>query len=151
MAFGGIFYYLSVTSPTSFVPSEDTGSIMADIALPPSASIERTEQIISQVENIARTIPEIQNILRVSGRGMISGSGSNYGMVIIRLRPWSERKEAHQSVQAIIGQLFAKTAGIREAKVIFFALLPSKVLVLLQVLSSNYRTVADMKLPISAK
>lgn len=121
VAFGGIFYYLSVTSPTSFVPSEDTGSIMADIALPPSASIERTEQIISQVENIARTIPEIQNILRVSGRGMISGSGSNYGMVIIRLRPWSERKEAHQSVQAIIGQLFAKTAGIREAKVIFFA------------------------------
>ncbi len=120
-AFAGIFYYLSVTSPTSFVPNEDTGSIMADIALPASASVERTEEIMLEVEKMARSIPEIQNILKVSGRGMISGTGSNYGMVIIKLKPWSERKEKHQSIDAIIGQLFAKTSGIREARVIFFA------------------------------
>lgn len=119
--FAGIFYYLSVTSPTSFVPNEDTGSIMADVALPPSASVERTEEIITEVERIARSIPEIQNILKVTGRGMISGTGSNYGMVIIKLKPWAERKRKDQSVEAIIGQLFAKTSGIREARIIFFA------------------------------
>lgn len=120
-AFAGVFYYLSVTSPTSFVPNEDTGALMADVALPASSSIERTEAVIEDIEKIARTIPEIQNILRVSGRGMISGTGSNYGMIIIKLKPWSERKEKHQSVDAIIGQLFAKTRDIREARVIFFA------------------------------
>lgn len=121
IGFAGIFYYLSVTSPKSFVPNEDTGSIMVDVALPASASVERTEVVLQEVERIARSIPEIQNILKVTGRGMISGTGSNYGMVIVKLNPWSERKGTHQSVEAIIGQLFAKTSGIREAKVTFFA------------------------------
>jgi HAE1 family hydrophobic/amphiphilic exporter-1 len=49
---------------------------------------------------------------------MISGSGSSYGMVISRLVPWNERK---RDVKAIIGELFAKTAGIKGAKIIFFA------------------------------
>ncbi len=120
VAFAGIFYYLSVTSPTSFVPNEDTGTIMADVALPASSSIERTEKVIQEVENIARSIPEVENILKVTGRGMISGSGSNYGMVIIKLKPWANRKKDHQKVQAIVGQLFGKTSGIREAKIIFF-------------------------------
>ena len=93
---------------------------MADVALPASSSIERTEKVIQEVENIARSIPEVENILKVTGRGMISGSGSNYGMVIIKLKPWANRKKDHQKVQAIVGQLFGKTSGIREAKIIFF-------------------------------
>lgn len=120
-AFAGIFYYLMVSSPTSFVPNEDTGAIMADVALPASASVERTEEVMAEVEKIARTIPEIDNILKVSGRGMISGVGSNYGMIIIKLKPWGERGRKDQSVQAIIGQLFGKVSGIREARVLFFA------------------------------
>jgi HAE1 family hydrophobic/amphiphilic exporter-1 len=119
--FAGIFYLLMQTTPTAFVPNEDMGSVMADIALPPSASAERTEVITKQVENIGRTIPEVENILRITGRGMISGVGSNYGMVIMRLKPWAERGGKGQDVQAIIGKLFAKTGGIRDARVIFFA------------------------------
>jgi len=42
-------------------------------------------------------------------------------MIIIKLQPWSERTGKNQSVEAIIGQLFAKTSDIREATVIFFA------------------------------
>ncbi len=49
---------------------------------------------------------------------MISGSGSSYGMVIGKLLPWNERK---RDVKAIIGELFAKTANIKGARVIFFA------------------------------
>lgn len=74
-----------------------------------------------QIEAIARTIPEIQNILKITGRGMISGVGSNYGMVVMRLKPWGERGGEGQDVQALIGKLFAKTSGIRDAKIIFFA------------------------------
>ena len=120
LAFGGVFYYLTVSTPTAFVPNEDTGSIMADISLPASSSIERTEQVIAEVEKIAQTIPEVDNILTSSGRGMISGSGSNYGMVIIRLKHWDERKGEGQDIQSIVAQLFAKTRGIREGKVVFF-------------------------------
>src|SRR5690606_30682373 len=119
--FAGTFVYLMKTTPTAFVPSEDTGSIMADIALPTSASVERTEEVAIEVEKLVRSIPEVENVLRVSGNGMISGRGSNYAMLIIRLKDWSQRKEDHQSVEAIIGQLFAKTRAITEAKVIYFA------------------------------
>lgn len=119
--FAVVFFLLMKNTPTTFVPNEDMGTIMADVALPPSASTERTNEITLEVEAIARTIPEIGNILRVNGRGMISGSGSNYGMVIMKLKPWAERKGKGQDVQAVIGQLFAKVSGIRDAKVVFFS------------------------------
>src|SRR5690606_5921685 len=119
LIFSGIFIYLMQTMPKSFVPSEDTGSILADVALAPSASEERAEEILLQVEQLARQIPEIKSVLRVNGRGMISGAGSNYAMLIFKLHPWAERKEKHQSVEAIVGKLFQLTSGIRDAKIIF--------------------------------
>src|SRR5690554_5018122 len=106
LAFAGIFYYLMQTTPTSFVPNEDMGSVMADIALPASASTERTQEVLDEVEILLKDIPEISNVLKVSGRGMISGSGSNYGMLIMRLHPWAERTGEGQDVQSIIGKMF---------------------------------------------
>ena len=117
-AFAGIFAFLMYSTPKGFVPNEDMGSIMSDIALPPGTSMERTNEILSKVDAIVSEIPEIRAVLRVNGRGMISGSGSSYGMVIGRLIPWSERK---RDVKTIIQELFAKTAGIKEARIIFFA------------------------------
>lgn len=119
--FSGLFYLLMQTTPTAFVPNEDMGGVMSDIALPPGASLERTEEVTKEIEKIARTIPEVENILRITGRGMISGVGSNYGMVIMRLKPWAQRGDKGQDVQSIIGKMFGKTAGIRDARVIFFA------------------------------
>ncbi len=121
VAFAGIFYFLMQTTPKSFVPNEDMAAVMSDISLPPSASLERTDEVTKAIEKIARTIPEVQNILRITGRGMISGVGSNYGMVIMRLKTWDERKGKGQDVQSIITKMFVKTSGIRDAKVIFFA------------------------------
>jgi len=106
------------TTPKGFVPNEDLGTIMSDISLPAGTSQEETNIVIAQIDSIAHKIPEIKNTLRVVGRSMISGSGSSYGMVISRLAPWDERK---RDVKAIIGELFAKTATIKGAKIIFFA------------------------------
>ena len=119
--FAGIFYWLMQTTPTGFVPNEDMGVVMSDISLPPGASQERTDEITLQIAKVANTIPQVRNVLRITGRGLISGTGSNYGMVIMRLKPWDERSGKGQDVQAIIGQMFAKTGGIRDAKIIFFA------------------------------
>ena len=106
------------TTPKGFVPNEDLGTIMSDISLPASTSQERTNEVIAQIDSIVHGIPEVKSSIRVVGRSMISGSGSSYGMVISRLKPWNERT---RDVKQIIGELFAKTAGIKGAKVIFFA------------------------------
>lgn len=118
VAFVGILIWTMSTTPKGFVPNEDLGTIMSDISLPPSTSQERTNEVIAQIDSIVHTIPEIKNSLRVVGRSMISGTGSSYGMVISRLAPWDERK---RDVKEIIGELFAKTGGIKGAKIIFFA------------------------------
>ncbi len=117
----GLFAYLMNTTPKGFVPNEDMGSIMADVALPPSSSMERTQEVMDEIEPLITAIPEIKTVLKVAGRGMISGSGSNYGMFIIRLHPWAERKNKGQEVQAVVGKLFATTANTTAAKIIFFA------------------------------
>lgn len=120
-AFVGIFILLMNTRPKAFVPSEDTGGIMSDISLSPGTSIERTEEVLVQVENAVKDIPEISKILRISGRSLISGSGSNYGMIIIKLHPWAERTGKGQDVQSIIQQLFIRSSVVKDARVIFFA------------------------------
>ncbi len=117
-AFAACFVWLMNTTPKGFVPNEDLGTIMSDISLPPATSQENTAQIIMEIDSIVRSVPEIKNSLRVVGRSMISGSGSSYGMVISRLVHWKERD---RDVKSIIGELFAKTAHIKGARVIFFS------------------------------
>jgi len=118
--FAGLFGWLMVYTPKAFVPNEDMGVVMADVALPMGASQERTEVILNEVSDIIQNTPEVQHVLKVSGRGMISGTGSNYGMVIAKLKPWDQRKGKDHTQDAVVGKLFAKTAGIKDAKVVFF-------------------------------
>ena len=119
--FAGLFVLLMNTSQKAFVPNEDMGSIMADVALPLGASEERTEAVLDELQKIVRTFPEVKNVLMASGRGMMSGSGSNYGMMIIKLHPWAERKGDESSVTNIISELFKKTSSVRDARIIFFS------------------------------
>src|SRR5258706_2960006 len=114
--FAVTFYVISNSLPKSFVPGEDLGVITADISLPPSASLERTDSVVHQVEKIARGIPEIPNIVAIVGNGALSGNGSNYGRVVMRLTNWSQRK---RDVQTIIAELNQKASGIREASIIY--------------------------------
>jgi len=118
MLFVGALVWTMNTTPKGFVPNEDLGTIMSDIALPPGTSKERTEEILDKIDKLVREIPEIEYTLKISGRGMISGVGSSYGMVIARLKHWDKRD---RDVKAVIGELFAKTAGMKEARIIFFA------------------------------
>lgn len=119
--FAGIFVLLLNITPKAFVPGEDTGAILSDVSLPPGTSLERTEEVLLQIENKVKDIPEIKEVLRISGRSLLSGTGSNYGMVIVKLKPWAERKDANQEITAVVGELFKRTAAVKDAKVLYFA------------------------------
>ncbi|RED22599.1 HAE1 family hydrophobic/amphiphilic exporter-1 [Flavobacterium cutihirudinis] len=110
--------YMMKTTPSAFVPSEDQGTVFANISLPPSASMERSDIIAKRVDSIAKTIPGVKNTLRIVGQNFTAGAGSAYSMVIVKLKPWDERD---LSVDDVIGQLFAKTSGIREANIFFIS------------------------------
>lgn len=119
--FAGIFILLLNITPKAFVPGEDTGAILSDVSLPPGTSLERTEEILLKIENKVKDIPEIKEVLRISGRSLISGTGSNYGMVIVKLKPWADRPDANQEITAVVQELFKRTAAVKDAKVLYFA------------------------------
>lgn len=115
---GVALVYMMKTTPSAFVPSEDQGTVFANISLPPSASMERSDIIAKRVDSIAKTIPGVKNTLRIVGQNFTAGAGSAYSMVIVKLYPWDQRD---LSVDDVIGQLFAKTSGIREASIFFIS------------------------------
>ncbi|PWK79842.1 HAE1 family hydrophobic/amphiphilic exporter-1 [Mucilaginibacter oryzae] len=121
LVFAGAFAFLVKTTPSSFVPNEDQGTIFAAISLPPASSMERTEAVATKIDSIGRTFPEVENSLKLVGFNFLAGSGSAYAMVILKLKDWDHRKQKNQSLESIIGQLFAKTAGLREASVFYFS------------------------------
>ncbi|SDW51351.1 efflux RND transporter permease subunit [Flavobacterium degerlachei] len=119
--FAGIFVLLLNITPKAFVPGEDTGAILSDVSLPPGTSLENTEKVLLEIENKIKDIPEIKEVLRISGRSLISGTGSNYGMVIVKLKTWAERKDANQEISMIVKDLFKRTAAVKNARVLYFA------------------------------
>ncbi len=113
--------YLFKTTPTGFIPSEDRGVIMADISLPPGSTLEETQKIVNSYDSILNSMDIVKARMNVVGFSLLNGvSGGSYAFSIIELKDWSERKEANESVNAVVGQLFGRTASIKNAKLIFF-------------------------------
>ena len=107
------------TTPGGFVPDEDQGVLLADISLPPGSSLERTTEITAEVNRIASGLPVVIHRGMVTGSSLINGAGSNFAFLIFKLKPWDDRKGV--KVEEVIGELFQKTAGIKGARVLFFA------------------------------
>jgi HAE1 family hydrophobic/amphiphilic exporter-1 len=111
--------------PQSFLPEEDQGAIFAAMRLPEGASINRTEEIVKQVEDLLRPIPGVQGILSVVGLNFIDYvASSNQAFFVVRLKPYEERTDPAQSAGAIIARLRPQLAAIRGAVAFPFNLPP---------------------------
>ena len=100
--------------PTSFLPNEDQGYLIATIQLPPGATLERTRAALSSLEEFAHKQPEINNIVTVAGFSF-SGQGQNMGLSFITLKDWSERRGPGQSAQDIAKRVMGAVGGYRDA------------------------------------
>ncbi len=116
---GGILYWASATMKKGFVPTEDRGIIFTDVQLPPGASMERTYNVLKTIQKEALKIPGIQNVTISTGRGLLSGNGSNNGLAFIKLKPFDERK-GDLSSENITKRLFGLSGKVPDAKVVFF-------------------------------
>ncbi len=113
--FGGALYFLMTTTPSSFVPNEDMGTIFVNVSLPPASTLERTTAVNNQVDSLIRTIPAVRGTLRITGQNFLAGAGSAYGMVIVRLKPWDERPDMNN--QDVIKKITALTAHIQAGEI----------------------------------
>jgi HAE1 family hydrophobic/amphiphilic exporter-1 len=122
MAASVLIFYIT---PQSFLPDEDQGAIFAALRLPEGASVNRTEAVVKQVEDIVRPIPGVEGVLSVVGLNFIDYvASSNQGFFVIRLKPYELRTDAAQSASAIVGRLRPLLAAIPGAIAFPFNLPP---------------------------
>src|SRR6266536_427188 len=112
-------------TPQSFLPDEDQGAIFATLRLPEGVSLNRTEAVVKQVEDLVRPIPGVQGVLSVVGLNFIDYvPSSNQAFFVIRLKPYDERTDPAQRVGAIIAQLRPQMSAIQGAVAFPFNLPP---------------------------
>lgn len=118
-AVGGLFKYL----PSSFLPDEDQGAIMAMIQLPSGGTREQTLAVLTKFTDYFKTQEKdnVESVFGVAGFSF-AGSGQNMGLAFVKLKDWSVRPGASQSAEAIIGRAMGFLSTIKEAQVYAFNL-----------------------------
>lgn len=113
----GIFG-LSNIIPSGFIPNEDQGTIYTAITTPSGATLERTEEVLNEIQSVASEIDEIASVSSLVGYNFITdGTGASYGMKLMSLKNWNERDKTDQQIIAILKE---KTNYIKDAKIEFF-------------------------------
>ena len=113
--------YLFKTTPTGFIPNEDQGMVFCDVTLPAGSTIDGTIAVTDQIDVILSEMDVVETRMFVNGFSLLNGSrGSSKAFGVIKLKNWKDRTEDNDKVKAIVGQLFAKVAGIKDAKILFF-------------------------------
>ena len=110
---------------TSLVPDEDQGVIFVNVSTAAGGSLTTTDKVMERIEKRLIEIPQLKHVQKVAGYGLLAGQGSSFGMLILKLKPWDERPGDEDNVQSVIGQVYARTADIKDASV--FAISPGMI------------------------
>ena len=102
--------------PTSFLPDEDQGILMAQVQLPVGATDDRTQAVLKQFESYMLEQPEVEAMISISGLGM-GGNSQNSARAFIRLKDWSERSGAGQDSASIAQRATLALSSIGDANV----------------------------------
>ena len=105
---------LAVRMPTSFLPAEDQGYLLANVQLPPGASTARTLSVMEQAEQYFLKEPGVQGIVSVLGYSF-SGNGQNGGLLFVPLKDWKEREKPELSSESIAKKALMLMGIIRDA------------------------------------
>ena len=102
----GLTYWGFQHTPRGFIPSQDMGYLLVNIQLPDSASLERTQDVIVRMEEIAHKIKGVDATVGVAGQSLLMNAyGSNFGTMFLTLRPFDERTTPETYYEAIANQL----------------------------------------------
>ncbi len=85
--------------PMGFIPEEDQGYVLVNISLPPASSLQRTDEISKQVDQLLSKEESILSYTTINGFSMLTGSyQTNSAFVFISLKPWEERSETAKQI-----------------------------------------------------
>ncbi|MEO8340052.1 MAG: efflux RND transporter permease subunit, partial [Nitrospirota bacterium] len=109
------------TIPSSFLPEEDQGYFITIVQLPDGASKQRTDVVLTKIENYFGSIPAIHSTDALVGQNFVFGTrGPNSATMFLPLHHWDERMEPQNHVKALIGAAYGEFAKIPEALILAF-------------------------------
>lgn len=107
--------------PPGFLPDEDQGYFISIVQLPDGASKQRTDVVLTRLEQYFLANPAIHSTDAMSGMNFVFNTrGANSATMFLPLRHWDERTKPEQRVQAIIGAAYREFAKIPEALILAF-------------------------------
>jgi len=108
----------SAILPSGFIPSEDQGMIYVNVTTPAGATVERTELVLDQVQQATLGMDAVESVSTLAGYSLVNEvAGASYGMGMINLKAWKERKESVTDIMAVLEE---KTKHIADANIEFF-------------------------------
>ena len=121
---------LATNTKTGLVPDEDTGTVFCTVSTPPGTSMQKTAEVVAQVDSMLAQNPAIESRMMIQGYNFIAGQGSNQATFVCKLRPFADR-EADESFMKyfgihnqgslmVLGMIYKQTASIKGAQVLAF-------------------------------
>lgn len=105
--------------PTGFIPNDDQGMIYVNVTTPPGATVERTRDVMDQVQASLLPLEEVETVSTLAGYSLMTETaGASYGMGMVNLVGWGERD---RNVNELIRDYQERTAHIRGADIQFFS------------------------------
>ena len=112
----GVVGWLFVHLPTSFLPDEDQGYFISVIQLPPGATRERSQEVLSEVEQFYLKQPEVSHVIGVLGFSFF-GRGQNAATAFVRLKEWDERPNPDNSAPSLVKRANMALFRIKQAMI----------------------------------
>src|SRR3990172_8450461 len=112
----GAMGWLFVQLPTSFLPEEDQGYFISVIQLPPGATRERTQEVLTEVEQFYLKQPEVEHVIGVLGFSFF-GRGQNAAITFVRLKGWDERPGPDSSASSLVKRANMGLFRIKQAMI----------------------------------
>jgi multidrug efflux pump len=119
-------YWIFQKAPTGFIPQQDQGRLIVNVELPDSASLQRTQEAVSQIEQITRSTPGVAHTVTVSGLSfLLSANSSNFGSLFVILEPFDQRRSPELRDSAIMAKLRREWARqVKDARITVFGAPP---------------------------
>jgi CzcA family heavy metal efflux pump len=95
---------------SDLLPEMDEGGFVLDYIMPAGSSLEATNRVITQVEQLLRTTPEVESTSRRTGLqlGLAAVTEANYGDILVKLK-----RQRDRGVEEVIADVRAR---VRQAE-----------------------------------
>lgn len=129
LGYGGLLvltYVVFRVAPTGFVPDQDQGRIIANVQLPDSSSLQRTQEVVAIIDKIARETPGVAHTISISGMSFVlSANSSNFASMFIVLDPFEKRRASKLHDTAIMAHMRRELAKhVKDGQVMIFGAPP---------------------------